>query len=97
MVGFSLQQVANDMAKQIGQTNRAYERRIWETKDAKTTLESQVKDVVKLINSLEENIKNVEKTILDKENFEIGEYPFGYQDKPPSERVGEGSGPVEVC
>ncbi len=69
MVDSSLQQVANDMAKQIELTDRAFERRIWETKDAKAKLENQVKDVVKLIDGLEENIKNVEQGILDKENY----------------------------
>jgi len=69
MVDSSLQQVANDMAKQIELTDRAFERRIWETKDAKAKLENQVRDVVKLIDGLEENIKNVEKAILDKENY----------------------------
>jgi tektin-1 len=32
-------------------------------------LEDQVKDVTKLIADLEENIKNLEKAILDKENY----------------------------
>lgn len=48
---------------------RAFDRRIWETKDAKAKLEQQVSDVTKLIDDLEENIKNVEKAILDKEDY----------------------------
>jgi hypothetical protein len=64
-----LQQVANDIEKQIENTNRAFQRRIWEEVDAKTKLEDQVKDVTKLIDNMEENIKNVEKAILDKENY----------------------------
>jgi hypothetical protein len=64
-----LQQVANDMQKQIELTNRAIERRIWEEKDAKAKLEDQVREVTKLIDAMEENIKNLEKAILDKENY----------------------------
>jgi tektin-1 len=69
MVDSNLQQVANDMAKQIELTDRAFKRRIWEEKDAKIKLEDQVKDVTKLIDTMEENIKNVEKAVLDKENY----------------------------
>lgn len=69
MVDSSLQQIANDIQKQLMLTDRALERRIWEEKDAKTKLESQVKDVTKLIDTMEENIKNLEKAILDKENY----------------------------
>lgn len=69
MVDSNLQQVANDIAKQIELTNRSFTRRIWETKDAKRKLEDQVKDVTKLIDDIEENIKNVEKGMLDKENY----------------------------
>lgn len=69
MVDSTLQQVANDMSKQIERSNRAIDRRIWEQKDAKAKLENQVCDVTKLIDGLEENIKNVEKAILDKENY----------------------------
>ncbi len=65
----NLQQVANDIYKQIELTDRAITRRIWEEKDAKTKLEAQVKDVTKLIDNMEENIKNVEKAILDKEAY----------------------------
>ncbi len=61
--------MANDIEKQIENTNRAFQRRIWEEVDAKTKLEDQVKDVTKLIDNMEENIKNVEKAILDKENY----------------------------
>jgi tektin-1 len=61
--------VANDIQKQIELTNRAFDRRIWETKDAKAKLELQVQDITKLIDNLEENIKNVEKAILDKEDY----------------------------
>ena len=57
------------MDKQIENTNRAFQRRIWEEIDAKSKLETQVKDVTKLIDNMEENIKNVEKAILDKENY----------------------------
>ena len=64
-----MQQVANDIDKQIENTNRAFQRRIWEEIDAKTKLEDQVKDVTKLIDNMEENVKNVEKAILDKENY----------------------------
>lgn len=69
MIDSSLQQIANDIQKQITFTDRALERRIWEEKDAKVKLENQVLDVTKLINSMEENIKNLEKAILDKENY----------------------------
>jgi tektin-1 len=69
IVGSDLQQIANDIQKQIELTNRALERRIWEEKDAKAKLEEQVRDVTKLIDDLEENIKNLEKAILDKENY----------------------------
>jgi hypothetical protein len=69
MVDSTLQQVANDMHKQVELTDRAFERRIWESKDAKAKLEVQVKDVTKLIDDMEENIKNVEKAILDKEAY----------------------------
>lgn len=69
MVDSHLQQVANDMQRQIELTNRAIERRIWEEKDSKSKLETQVKDVTKLIDTMEENIKNIEKAILDKENY----------------------------
>lgn len=69
MVDSNLQQIANDITKQIEHTDRAFERRLWESKDAKTKLENQVKDVTKLIDDLEENVKNVEKGILDKENY----------------------------
>jgi hypothetical protein len=69
IVDSNLQQVANDIDKQIENTNRAFQRRIWEEVDAKTKLEDQVKDVTKLIDNMEENIKNVEKAILDKENY----------------------------
>jgi tektin-1 len=65
----TLQQVANDMDKQIDNTNRAFQRRIWEEVDAKSKLETQVKDVTKLIDNMEENVKNLEKAILDKENY----------------------------
>ena len=69
IVDSNLQQVANDIHKQIELTNKAFDRRIWETKDAKAKLELQVQDVTKLIDNLEENIKNIEKAILDKENY----------------------------
>ncbi|RNA34799.1 Tektin-1 [Brachionus plicatilis] len=69
VVDSTLQQTANDMQKQIELTNRAIERRIWEEKDSKAKLEEQCKDVTKLIDTMEENIKNVEKAILDKENY----------------------------
>jgi hypothetical protein len=69
IVDANLQQVANDIDKQIENTNRAFQRRIWEEVDAKTKLEDQVRDVTKLIDNMEENIKNVEKAILDKENY----------------------------
>jgi hypothetical protein len=69
IVDSNLQQVANDIHKQIELTNRAINRRIWEEKDAKLKLENQVCDITKLINNLEENIKNIEKAILDKENY----------------------------
>lgn len=69
MVDSNLQQVANDITKQIELTDRSFTRRIWETKDAKGKLENQVKDVTKLIDDIEENIKNVEKGMLDKENY----------------------------
>lgn len=61
--------MANDIHKQIELTDRAIVRRIWEEKDAKAKLEDQVNDVTKLIDDLEENIKNVEKAILDKEAY----------------------------
>jgi tektin-1 len=69
IVNSHLQQIANDIQKQIELANRALERRIWEEKDAKIKLEEQVKDVTTLIDELEENIKNLEKAILDKENY----------------------------
>lgn len=69
MIDSNLQQVANDITKQIELTDRSFTRRIWETKDAKSKLENQVKDVTKLIDDIEENIKNVEKGMLDKENY----------------------------
>ena len=69
MVDSSLQQTANDIHKQIVNTDRAFERRILEEKNAKSKLETQVKDVTKLIDTMEENIKNIEKAILDKENY----------------------------
>ena len=69
MIDSNLQQIANDIKKQIDLTDRAFERRIWEAKDAKIKLENQVKDVTKLIDTIEENIKNLEKAILDKESY----------------------------
>lgn len=69
MIDSQLQQVANDMHRQIELTNRAFERRIKEQVEAKAKLENQHKDVVKLIDDLEENIKNLEKAIADKENY----------------------------
>lgn len=69
IVDSNLQQVANDIDKQIENTNRAFQRRIWEEIDAKSKLENQVKDVTKLIDNMEENVKNLEKGILDKENY----------------------------
>ena len=69
IVDSNLQQVANDIQKQVVLTNRAIERRIWEEKDAKAKLENQVKDVTKLIDNMEENVKNLEKAILDKEAY----------------------------
>ena len=69
MTDSSLQQTANDMKKQIDLTDRAFERRILEEKDAKSKLENQIKDITKLIDNTEENIKNLEKAILDKENY----------------------------
>lgn len=69
MVDSNLQQIANDITRQIELTDRSFTRRIWETKDAKSKLETQSKDVTKLIDDLEENIKNVEQAILDKENY----------------------------
>lgn len=69
MVDSSLQQIANDITKQNELTDRSFTRRIWEEKDAKIKLENQVKDVTTLIDNLEENIKNVEKAMLDKENY----------------------------
>jgi tektin-1 len=69
VVDINLQQVANDIAKQNELTDRSVTRRIWEEKDAKLKLESQVKDVTKLIDTMEENVKNLEKGILDKEAY----------------------------
>ena len=69
MVDSNLQQVANDIQKQIELTNRAVERRIWEEQDAKAKLENQCMEVTKLVDNLEENIKNLEKAILDKEAY----------------------------
>lgn len=69
IVDSNLQQVANDIQKQIELTNRAFDRRVYEEKTAKSKLEDQVKDVTKLIDNMEENIKNLEKAILDKEDY----------------------------
>jgi len=68
-VDTQLQKVANTVTKQIELTNRALERRIWEEKDAKAKLETQIKDVTKTIDDIEENIKNLERAIADKDAY----------------------------
>jgi tektin-1 len=61
-----LQQTSNDQTRQIEMTNRAFKRRIAETKDAKGKLEEHMARVLKEISNMEDNIQNVENAIADK-------------------------------
>ncbi|CAF4990485.1 unnamed protein product [Rotaria sp. Silwood1] len=55
------------MKQAIECTRRSFDRHIYESKQAKQKLEDQLYDIDLLINQLEENIKNTEKGIHDKE------------------------------
>lgn len=63
-----LQQTANDQMQQVEFTNRAFKRRIAETRDSKGKLEEHLARVLKEIANMEENIANLEKAIADKDD-----------------------------
>ncbi|CAF3159550.1 unnamed protein product [Rotaria sp. Silwood2] len=58
-----------DLKQAVEKTRRSFDRRIYESKQAKQTLENQLRDVHLLIDQLEESIKNTEKAIRDKEQY----------------------------
>ncbi|CAF0738398.1 unnamed protein product [Didymodactylos carnosus] len=64
-----IKKIVNDIKQAVERTNRSFDRRIFESKQAKQKLEDQVRDVNLLIHQLEENIKTVEKAIRDKEQY----------------------------
>lgn len=62
-----LQQTANDMRKQVGDTNEAFAHRIWECKDTKGKLEDNLNRIISQIKEQEENIATLEMAIQAKE------------------------------
>ncbi|XP_059829694.1 tektin-1 isoform X2 [Hypanus sabinus] len=62
-----LSETTGDMLKQVETGNRAFRRRIQETKDAKSKLEKHLSKVMGEISSQEKNIELLRKTIMDKE------------------------------
>lgn len=62
-----LQQTANDMRKQVGDTNEAFAHRIWECKDTKGKLEDNLNKIISQIKEQEENIATLEMAIQAKE------------------------------
>ncbi|CAF1010171.1 unnamed protein product [Adineta steineri] len=64
-----LKKLVADMKQAVEKTRRSFDRRIFESKQAKQKLEDQLRDVNLLIDSLEESIKNTEKAIRDKEQY----------------------------
>ncbi|CAF2429177.1 unnamed protein product [Rotaria sp. Silwood2] len=64
-----LKKLVADIKQAIECTRRSFDRRIYESKQAKQKLEDQLHDVNLLINQLEESIKNTEKAIRDKEQY----------------------------
>lgn len=62
-----LQQTSNDMRKQCSEVNFAFQKRINETKDAKSKMEDHLNKVVGQIKEIEENISRLQKAIGDKE------------------------------
>ncbi|CAF1659922.1 unnamed protein product, partial [Adineta ricciae] len=64
-----LKKLVADMKQAVEKTRRSFDRRIFESKQAKQKLEDQLRDVNLLIDQLEESIKNTEKAIRDKEQY----------------------------
>lgn len=62
-----LQQTSNDMRKQCSEVNVAFQKRINETKDAKSKMEDHLNKVLGQIKEIEENISRLQKAIGDKE------------------------------
>ncbi|KAK3611711.1 hypothetical protein CHS0354_034380 [Potamilus streckersoni] len=62
-----LQQTTNDMRKQCSDVNLAFNKRIAETKDAKSKLEDHLNKVIAQIKEMEENIARLKIAIADKE------------------------------
>ncbi|XP_062888010.1 tektin-1 [Mobula hypostoma] len=67
LVDSILSETTGDMLKQVESGNRAFRRRVQETKDAKSKLEKQLSKVMDEICSQEKNIELLRKTIMDKE------------------------------
>lgn len=61
-----LDTTANDMQKQVDDTNVAFDKRIRETQDAKSKLESHLGKVLGEMQEMEKNIQKLQKAIEDK-------------------------------
>ena len=64
-----LKKLVADLRQAVERTRRSFDRRIFESKQAKQKLEEQLRDVHLLIDQLEESVKNTEKAIRDKEQY----------------------------
>ncbi|KAL5015859.1 hypothetical protein ScPMuIL_005448 [Solemya velum] len=62
-----LQQTSNDMIKQCDEVKVAFNKRISETKDAKSKLEDHLNKIIAQMKEIEENITRLQKAITDKE------------------------------
>ena len=69
MIDGILKKLVADIKQAVEKTRRSFDRRIYESKQAKQQLEDQLRDVHALIGQLEESIKNTEKAIRDKEQY----------------------------
>jgi len=69
MIDGILKKLVADVRQAVEKTRRSFDRRIFESKQAKQKLEEQLRDVHLLIDQIEESIKNTEKAIRDKEQY----------------------------
>lgn len=64
-----LKQVVEDLSNQVGRTNEAFEKRITETRYAKTVLEDIHNQTARKVNDMCRNITNLEKELAEKEGY----------------------------
>lgn len=64
-----LKQVVEDLSNQVGRTNEAFEKRITETRYAKTVLEDIHNQTARKVNDMCRNITSLEKELAEKEGY----------------------------